>query len=347
MRVSHRQPHREISLIIPGLLAPLAQTPAVPAMRALLRLLAHAQCRTSPARHYHELMLALFDVATDANADAPIAALARRGEGVPMVDGYWLRADPIHLYADQARLLLFASETLAVRSEEAQQLSAAISQWYAAAGWQLEALHPQRWYLRLPDRADIRTHALADAVGNDINTFLPYGKTQAHWHAVLNEIQMLLHGHPVNTEREAQGLARINSVWFWGGGELPAVSRPRFDRVVSAEPFAIGLARCAQIATASAPALSDALIDTSESLLAVLPVLSPALDAVRRCAALAALERDWFEPALAAFKANRVAALIIYPCDGHTYTVTRGRLRRFWQRRKSLRSYAHADDGNE
>jgi len=32
---------------------------------------------------------------------------------------------------------------------------------------------------------------------------------------------MLLHSHPVNEERASQGLLPINSVWFFGGAQLP------------------------------------------------------------------------------------------------------------------------------
>ncbi len=40
------------------------------------------------------------------------------------------------------------------------------------------------------------------------------------------ELQMLLHEHPVNLEREESGLAPLNAVWFWGGSsrEIPTPS---------------------------------------------------------------------------------------------------------------------------
>lgn len=337
MQVSHRQPQRTLSLVVPGL---LARAPSTLPLPALLRLLARAQCLPMRGRSYEALMLALFGVGTDAGGDAPIAALARLGEDVPVTDGYWLRADPVHLYPDQARLLLFGPGTLAIRSDEAQQLGAAINRWYAEAGWQLSTPHPQRWYLRLPEPPDIRTHALADAAGNDINAFLPYGKAQGQWHAVLNEIQMLLHAHPVNVERTAQGLPAINSVWLWGGGELPQTLHADLNAVYSAEPLARGLAKRAAVPVLQPPpALTPALLAGDGSLLVTLPALSAALDDQTRAAALAALERDWFQPALTALKADRITTLIIYPCDGRAYALTRARLRRFWQRRRPLGSY--------
>ncbi|MHB8472376.1 MAG: hypothetical protein ACYDC8_05885 [Gammaproteobacteria bacterium] len=320
----------------------------MPPLPGLLRLLAHAGVQTTSVRRYEELMLALFGVAADPSGDPPIAAITRLGEGAAAEDGYWLRADPIHLYADQARLLLFAPETLAIQLHEAQHLGAAINSWYDAAGWRLEIPHPQRWYLRLPNSPGIRTHSLADVMGHDIDAFLPYGKNGKRWHGVLNEIQMLLHASPVNIERETQGLAVINSVWFWGGGELPRNVSADFTQVWSNEPLAVGLAKVASIAsTAPSTFLAVDVTNRNESILIALPALLPALDDQARHSALATLERDWFQPALTALKANRLAELIIYPCDGHAYAITRARLRRFWQRRKTFRNYVQADRSNE
>ena len=39
---------------------------------------------------------------------------------------------------------------------------------------------------------------------------------------LLNEVQVLLHQHPLNAARQTRGLPPVNSVWFWGAGRLPA-----------------------------------------------------------------------------------------------------------------------------
>jgi len=38
----------------------------------------------------------------------------------------------------------------------------------------------------------------------------------------LNEVQMLLHAHAANTERESAGEVAVNSIWLSGGGAMPA-----------------------------------------------------------------------------------------------------------------------------
>lgn len=51
--------------------------------------------------------------------------------------------------------------------------------------------------------------------------FLPSGDDTALHRNLLSEIEMALHEHEVNLEREANGQLPINSLWLWGGGTAP------------------------------------------------------------------------------------------------------------------------------
>lgn len=48
---------------------------------------------------------------------------------------------------------------------------------------------------------------------------------------LLNEIQMLWHSHPINTDREARGLAQINGIWLYGGALPPQLSPGSFEQI--------------------------------------------------------------------------------------------------------------------
>ena len=54
--------------------------------------------------------------------------------------------------------------------------------------------------------------------GDDIRDCLPAGRDGAQIRKLTNELQMLLHEHPVNIRRAARGLAPVNSIWLWGFG---------------------------------------------------------------------------------------------------------------------------------
>jgi len=51
--------------------------------------------------------------------------------------------------------------------------------------------------------------------------FLPSGDDTATHRNLLSEIEMSLHEHEVNLQREANGQQPINSLWIWGGGTAP------------------------------------------------------------------------------------------------------------------------------
>jgi hypothetical protein len=69
----------------------------------------------------------------------------------------------------------------------------------------------------------IATAALPSYVINqqNPNEFLPAGEDSATYRTLQSEIEMALHEHAANLEREAAGLLPVNSLWLWGGGTAP------------------------------------------------------------------------------------------------------------------------------
>ena len=213
----------QLVLLIPGLAGPVVDRSVTDYIEtrpaALDRLLSRSTVETVPYTGMEAALCHLFGVpATDAPPVAPLSYLADSGQAPTR---YLLRADPVHLRADQSRLRLFESHSFFITQDEADALVASINAFNAAQDWQLGALHPQRWYLSLPMAPDLQTTPPAQAAGLDIDTLLPQGGDAGRWAAVLNELQMLLHEHPVNQAREQRGEPVINSLWLWGGGVLP------------------------------------------------------------------------------------------------------------------------------
>ena len=63
--------------------------------------------------------------------------------------------------------------------------------------------------------------------------FLPEGDGTQSYRNLLSEIEMALHEHEVNLEREASGEWPINALWLWGGGianeQITRVQPPLFS----------------------------------------------------------------------------------------------------------------------
>jgi hypothetical protein len=291
---------------------------------------------TADTLHYR-----LFGYALAESHDYPDAWLSYLVDTGTVAPGPLLRADPVHLRADQQRLVLFDAEHLHVTHAEAQALAEAFNQLYAADSLRLEAATPQRWYLHLREQPELRTTPLARVLGCDIDPCLPAGHDAREWRCFLNEVQMLFHDHPVNRAREACGQPLINSVWLWGSGRPLAAVAHDWQGVWVADPVLQGLARlngirCSQPQADAAMWLHEVLDGRH---LVCLDMLQQAVaygDMETWFAQVERLDREWFTPLLAALRAGRLRALRLYPADGSVYRVKREDLWRFWRRQRLL-----------
>jgi hypothetical protein len=283
------------------------------------------------------------------DAGWPIAACSLLADGGEPGAHQWLRADPVHLRLEGGRLMLADSGVFAISQQEAGSIADSLNAHFAGDGLVFYPLRPERWYLRLVQAPALQTTPLAQAAGRNIDALLPRGADAPLWHARLNEIQMLLHGHAVNELRESTGAPAINSVWLWGGGSLPRGLPAAFNAVWSRDPYAAGLAQAARVASRPLPDDASALLDAGADSGVHLVLLDQLRAAARYGDAqgwregLQQLERDWFAPLLQALKQERIGMLSLHalgPAGTLSSEVAHGDLRRFWRRAKPLAHYA-------
>jgi len=249
----------------------------------------------------------------------------------------------VHLRAARDRLILVPNQALAVTVAEADALAGTLAP-LLTGKFTLYPLNPDQWCLRAEteDESDAGIAAPIELAGADVDPRLP----AMQWHALLTELQMALHQHPVNTAREARGEPAINSLWLWGAGTLPAAARAPWQSVSAEDPVALGLARLAGVrhrapGSGAAGWLERAPEDGRH--LVVLDSLRGARalggpDAL--AARLRALDRDWFAPLLAALKGGRIGMVTVdVPEAAVSFETVRGDLRRFWRRRRPLTDY--------
>jgi hypothetical protein len=332
-------------LVVPGLCGPSQDAPfsdfpgEYP--QALEKLLARAREESGAARDFDACVGDFFGLSAGERGSLPVAPLTWLVDTGTAPTGYVMRVDPVHLRADQASLRLFDSRAFSIDPDEARQLAASFNDLYQDRGWQLEAVAPARWYLALAEPPLLDTHSPAECAGRDINELLPRGAHSRAWHALLNEVQMLFHAHPVNVAREQRGEPAINSIWPWGGGVLPAAVETSLASVVSDQPLVMGLAQLAGIPRRDLPAQAVKLAaDLGEGThLVVIDALAAATqyaDAEAWAAGLRQLEAAWFMPLLEMVRAGRVGQLDLYPVNGKRYRISRRLMRRFWRRPRRL-----------
>jgi hypothetical protein len=264
--------------------------------------------------------------------DWPVAPYTLLADGGTPEAYFWMRADPVHLSVGRDSLELEGAG-LDVSRSEAEALAGALTRHFGET-LAFHPLHPERWYVRLPATPEVDTTPPSAAHRTAIEQKLPSGADAMRFRALMNEVQMLLHEHPVNIEREDRGAASINSVWFWGGGTLAAPGSRPFSMVLAEDPLARGLARSAGTPERRLPGDAEAMLSELPAEGRTLVVL----DAVEHDA----LERDWFGPLLAALGEGRIGMLSLFLAGKDSLLeveTVRSDLRYFWRTRKPLQSY--------
>ena len=72
-------------------------------------------------------------------------------------------------------------------------------------------------------------------LGKKADQYMEQSKQMLPWHQLINEIQMFMHSHEINQHRFEKGLLAINSLWCWGGGDLPALGDNNIHWITSDE----------------------------------------------------------------------------------------------------------------
>ncbi|MCI3953332.1 MAG: phosphoglycerate mutase [Burkholderiales bacterium] len=319
---------------------------SLPALRAVVTRARHSRFA---AVEWEAWLCQAFEV--ERQRDWPVAPLTLTIDGAEPGDGYWLRADPVHLRPHRDRLVLADSSAFEIPPAEAAALIDALNAHFEVDGLRYSAPHPDRWYLRLESDPQIATCPLDAAAGAIIDPYLLRGANAMQWHRISNEAQMLLHAHEVNQAREARGELTINGVWFWGGGHQVAVPGRHFSTVTGDDPLAVALATNADVATlplprsAAAWLRSDPFNAGSHHLVVLGALTSPArrgdLEAWRD--ALAALDADWIAPLLSALRGGKIAEFALVAPGSEVcqrFELHRADLLRFWRMRRSLTDFA-------
>jgi hypothetical protein len=234
------------------------------------------------------------------------------------------------LRVQRDQLVLLPPASLSITAAESQALLETLNRHFAADGLLFAAPQPQRWYLRLPSVPDLHTVALDDAIGRDINSLLPTGADRMHYHGLFNEVQMLLHAHPVNEIREQAEALAINSIWLSEGGTLPAAGRTSWTGAIGDLPLLRGLGRLSNIPITS-PAAGPSFPDPG-NVLVVLPE-GPSGDRSDWTLHMNRLEQEWFAPLLRKLRMGEIRRLDIITVSAgqaRRWTVSSRDLWKFW-----------------
>lgn len=312
-----------VHLLVPDLLA----QPLSPNFAVLNKLSAKAKIKKTPHSNY---LTTLFELFMFSESTLPVAAITHLYDTQSKDDYIWLRADPVYLQVTHHRINLLESEYLHLSQVEADKIIATLNEYYRHDNLEFSAPTPTRWYVKLPQLPKVTFTPLPAVMGKNIYALFPTGEDQPYWQQLLNEIQMLLHSHEVNEQREEQQHFPINSLWFWGAGQLPQLPLSAvWQSVTSDDPTACGLAYLGNIAYfdhVDSSTWFNQINSEGHHLLTLLPNYH---QADGRDAWLQQLETTWFTPLFDALKQKYIDKLIVYPCNQQVLHIS---LQKWWQK---------------
>ncbi|HEN47279.1 MAG TPA: phosphoglycerate mutase [Mizugakiibacter sp.] len=173
----------------------------------------------------------------------PVAALLRQYALGEAADNIWICADPAYVQPDMGGARMLACSGFDLTDTEVGALSRVLKPLFGDAGLLLETTSSEHWQLRLPKNRPLPDFDPPEQVlGDSLLAHLPEGRYARSWQALFNEVQLVLHQHPVNRARQQQGVWPVNCLWFWGAGALPLQVSTQLDWAMGEDTKLLALA---------------------------------------------------------------------------------------------------------
>jgi hypothetical protein len=198
-------------------LAEAAATHSMPSLDALRWLGGRGRVRTCAVPSWREWLLEPTGVAP-LLGDWPAGPTVTAAQGLPLdAVTTWCLAQPVHLATGLDHLRLAALADAVPSADEARAITATLGTHFGDV-MSVAGYAEGSWLLNFPRLLECATHPPETVVGHDVHDFMPAGRDGARVRSVMNEIQMLLHEHPVNERRVRARQLPINAWWLWGFG---------------------------------------------------------------------------------------------------------------------------------
>jgi len=287
----------------------------------LLSLAQHERCSLSPTDSWESLLAVEFGFQASTAPLAPSRWLGESGSPDSFLGGQFLCADPVNLDFVQQFLVLSDLESTQPAAEATSKLLASLNDEFRGEGHFFAGPGTdgtRRWYFRpdpsaeQPPNLAACSRFLGRRIDADESRHL-LGSAGLRW---INRIQMCLTQHPVNQDREMQGLPIINSVWPWGLSQLPIdlpTKPPPFESAFGQHPVLAGL--CQLTGTTYNPPQQAGKPMLVLDLSAIPGVVHDDLEVWQQ--ALEHLSGTWITPAMSQLTEGRLSQLTLVSPNEH------------------------------
>ncbi|HEY4083540.1 MAG TPA: hypothetical protein VGM81_22865 [Burkholderiaceae bacterium] len=202
-------------LVIPHAGAPEGlDLPPLPHLAALLGPLRPAQKLGSDE---YSLDTPLEQFLAQARGEAPaVAAWLAADQGLD-ASRPWALLTPLHMAVSTDQVTAYGPESLQLSDDESRNYFDSLGElWPASEGWESHHVSSDAWLVSHASLAGLSAASLDRVVQRSVEPWMPEPR---RLRTLQNEVQMLLHRHPLNETRSLP----LNSVWISGCG---ASTRP-------------------------------------------------------------------------------------------------------------------------
>lgn len=296
--------------------------------------------------HHEQSVMQVLGLAYEPDNGLPVAQctyLEDFHESAPL---HCVRADPVHLQLEREQGKLVPPSVLAIDPEHAADLVRDLNTHFGQECFFVGSNN--RWYFTGEDSTGLNTVPTDYAAGRNVSLLLPRDEQTRRWRKISTEVQMFLHSHEINRQREASGLFPINSLWFWGGGRIDPGQSPAELRLFCDSAFTLGLSRLLGFTVYPTTEAFTALhaggftnlanrrqqvVVTDTRVVEAMVVQSSAQAETGHLeSVLGAIDSQLLQPALALLRRGIARELVIDTCGSGTFRVDRWHLLKFWSK---------------
>ena len=133
---------------------------------------------------------------------------------------HYLLFRPIHLRADMHSAIVLPIDANRVNDHDIGIIVKDLKELFVV-DCDVSKVQEGLWLMRLNQciPAQHYPHYLS-VLGRKSDPFVQQSKQYLPWYKLINEMQMFMHQHEINHNRIESGLLPVNSLWFWGAGNL-------------------------------------------------------------------------------------------------------------------------------
>jgi len=269
----------------------------------------------------------------------------------------WL-ADPVELSAGLTSVHLTA--LLRLDAAEQAELCRDFNALFGPTGYHLAPTRAGRFLAAGPPASGDESSDPARWLGASLGDGLARQRADVSFRRLGAEIEMWLHGHPLNARRMREQRAPVSTLWLWGGGAAlaqresePAVPSARVAgrraplEFFGDDAFVEGLAHLTGTQWAPAARGLDSIVPSAERTVIQVELFGtePERERLRGQPSPAAslaeiLERDWVAPALERLGRGDIERLIVVAGDRQALLTRRDGWKRWRRRRAALAAFA-------